>query len=128
MIIDKFIKIAIFFGTTAIILGALGAHSLKEILSSENLTSFNTGVKYQIYHSFLILILSLNHKKFNHKLIRSLVLITIGVILFSSSIYLLSLQKIINFKLSFLGPITPIGGTLLIIGWINLLFAIKNKS
>ena len=128
MIIDKFIKIAILFGTTAIILGALGAHSLKEIISSENLTSFNTGVKYQIYHAILILILSLNNEKFNKNLIKSLTLITIGTILFSCSIYILSLDKIIDLKLSFLGPITPIGGTLLIIGWLNLFFAIKKKA
>ena len=128
MTIEKFIKIAIFLLVLAIALGALGAHALKEILICEKLLSFETGIRYQVYHAISILFLSLNEKKFNHKLNTSLNLMTIGVILFSFSIYLLSLQEILNINLTFLGPITPLGGALMIAGWLNLFFAIKKNN
>ena len=128
MTIDKFIKIAIFLAATAIALGALGAHALKEILISEKLVSFQTGIRHQIYHAISILFLALNKKKFNHKLNTSLTLMSIGVLLFSFSIYFLSLQEILDINLKFLGPITPLGGTLMIAGWINLFFAIKKNN
>tara|TARA_B100001250_G_C19550726_1_gene678844 strand:- start:69 stop:455 length:387 start_codon:yes stop_codon:yes gene_type:complete len=128
MTIEKFIKIAIFLLVLAIALGALGAHALKEILIYEKLLSFETGIRYQVYHAISILVLSLNDKKFNHKLNTSLNLMTIGVILFSFSIYLLSLQEILNINLTFLGPITPLGGALMIAGWLNLFFAIKKNN
>ena len=94
MTIDKFKKIAIFLAVIAVSLGALSSHSLKEILISEKLLSFETGIRYQIYHAISILVLALNYKKFNYKLKRSLNMMTIGIILFSFSIYLLSLQEI----------------------------------
>tara|TARA_Y100000588_G_C13562370_1_gene630967 strand:+ start:104 stop:490 length:387 start_codon:yes stop_codon:yes gene_type:complete len=128
MTIDKFIKIAIFLAATAIALGALGAHALKEILISEKLASFQTGIRYQMYHAISILVLALNTKTFNHKLNRSLNLMTIGVFLFSFSIYFLSLEEILDINFKFLGPITPLGGILMIAGWLNLFFAIKKNN
>jgi uncharacterized membrane protein YgdD (TMEM256/DUF423 family) len=125
MTTDRFIKIAIFFAGTAVALGALGTHALKDILSNSQLHSFETGVRYQLFHAITLLILSLNTEKFNHNLNKVLNLITIGVCLFSFSIYLLSVQHAIGISLSFLGPITPIGGLLLICAWLILLFSIK---
>ena len=127
MTIDKFIKVAIFFAVTAVALGALGAHALKEILTENQLHSFETGVRYQFFHALAILFLALNTEKFNPKLNRSLYLMTTGICCFSFSIYLLSLQDILGFSLSFLGPITPIGGLLLISAWIMLFFSIKKN-
>ena len=124
---DTFIKIAIFFGMTGIIFGALAAHTLSNFLSTEKITSFQTGVKYQIFNSLFLLIISLNINKFNKRISYSLKLITMGILFFSFSIYALSLQEIINKDLSFLGPITPIGGLLIIIGWFNIFFAIKKN-
>ena len=124
---DTFIKIAIFFGMTGIIFGALAAHTLSNFLSTEKITSFQTGVKYQIFNSLFLLIISLNINKFNKRISYSFKLITIGILFFSFSIYALSLQEIINKDLSFLGPITPIGGLLIIIGWFNIFFAIKKN-
>jgi len=124
---DIFIKIAIFFGMTGIIFGALAAHTLSNFLSTEKITSFQTGVKYQIFNSLFLLIISLNINKFNKRISYSFKLITIGILFFSFSIYALSLQEIINKDLSFLGPITPIGGLLIIIGWFNIFFAIKKN-
>ena len=125
MTIDKFIKIAIFLAVTAVALGALGAHALKYILSDSQLHSFETGVRYQLFHAITLLILALNTEKFNHHLKKSLKLMTTGVYLFSFSIYLLSIQDVIGISLTFLGPITPIGGLLLITSWILLFFSIK---
>lgn len=124
---DTFIKIAIFFGMTGIIFGALAAHTLSNFLSSEKITSFQTGVKYQIFNSLFLLIISLNINKFSKRISYSFKLITIGILFFSFSIYALSLQEIINKDLSFLGPVTPIGGLLIIIGWFNIFFAIKKN-
>ena len=124
---DTFIKIAIFFGMTGIIFGALAAHTLSNFLSTEKITSFQTGVKYQIFNSLFLLIISLNINKFNKRISYSFKLITTGILFFSFSIYALSLQEIINKDLSFLGPITPIGGLLIIIGWFNIFFAIKKN-
>ena len=125
MTIDKFINIAIFFAVTAVALGALGAHALKDIVSDSQLHSFETGVRYQLFHAITLLILALNTEKFNHHLKKSLKLMTAGICFFSFSIYLLSIQDAIGVSLSFLGPITPIGGLLLICAWLILLFSIK---
>ena len=124
---DTFIKIAIFFGMTGIIFGALAAHTLSNFLSTEKITSFQTGVKYQIFNSLFLLIISLNINKFNKRISYSFKLITMGILFFSFSIYALSLQEIINKDLSFLGPVTPIGGLLIIFGWFNIFFAIKKN-
>ncbi|MBL1280416.1 MAG: DUF423 domain-containing protein [Fluviicola sp.] len=113
----------------AIILGAFGAHALKEIVSEAKLKSFETGVRYQTYHGLAFLILGLNADRFSFSLNLCSALILSGVLLFSVSIYFLSLQEPLQISLAFLGPITPLGGLLMIIGWIILLFkVIKMKS
>tara|TARA_B100001540_G_scaffold309605_1_gene326062 strand:+ start:533 stop:913 length:381 start_codon:yes stop_codon:yes gene_type:complete len=122
---DKFIKISILFAVTAVALGALGVHTLKDILSDSQLDSFETGVRYQMFHAITLLILVLNTNKFNHHLKKSLKIMTAGICFFSFSIYLLSIQDAIGISLSFLGPITPLGGLLLICAWLILLFSIK---
>ena len=125
---DKFIVIAILFAITTILLGAIGAHYLKNIISEDQLKSFNTCIRYQMFHTIALLILALNNKKFNHHLNKSLYLMTIGTLLFSFSIYLLSLQDLINISLDFIGPITPLGGIVLILSWIILLISIKKSN
>ncbi|NLP58040.1 DUF423 domain-containing protein [Lutibacter sp. B1] len=104
-------------GGLAVILGAFGAHALKKILTEEQLKSFETGVKYQMYHSIVLLIIGFNFNletTVEKYMIYSFVA---GIILFSFSIYGLVISSAKNKKLRFLGPITPIGGLLLIIGW-----------
>ncbi len=110
-------------GCIAVLGGAFGAHALKEILSAEHLASFNTGVRYQLIHAIVLLLLFMLIEKYKSKqfLIASK-LIFFGTILFSGSIYLLTLKNIIGADwLKFAGPITPIGGLLIIIGWIFLI-------
>lgn len=129
MTTEKFFKIGIILCTISVVLGAFSAHLLKDILSNSSLTSFKTGVRYQFLHGLITIILSLNFDKFKIKiLIRSLWLFLIGIILFSFSIYILSIQTILEINLNILGPVTPIGGLILISAWINLLFSIRKKN
>ena len=113
---------AAFFGATAIILGAFGAHLLKKKSSIEQLKSFETGVKYQIYHAIVLLVLGFQLKEdtaINKYIFLAFI---IGTVLFSFSIYGLVLSSARNKKMRFLGPITPFGGLFLVIGWGLLLY------
>ena len=119
---------AALFGLVAVVFGAFGAHALKENISPTSLEAWKTAVSYQFYHTLALLFLS-NFSKYRSRAIRiSYWAFTLGMILFSGSIYLLSIDDLIGINLSFLGPVTPIGGFLLILGWFFLLLsAIKNK-
>ena len=125
---NKYFKVGVIFAFTSVILGAFGAHLLKDLLSADELSSFKTGVRYQMFHALGIIILSLNQDKFTNKLNRVLQIMSFGVVLFSFSIYLLSLQNILNISLSFLGVITPIGGLFLITSWMLLFFIVKKND
>ena len=100
-----------------IILGAFGAHGLKQVVSPEKVASFEVGVRYQIYHGLALLVLSLNASKIEGSLKVFLIFILSGVLLFSGSIYFLALNDVLSPDLSFLGPLTPVGGVLMIAGW-----------
>ena len=112
----------VLFCGTAVILGAFGAHLLSEMLSADALQSFEVGVRYQFFHGMALLFLSLtpNPQKFIN---RTALLFMVGTLFFSISIYLLSLSTMYGDTglPAILGPVTPIGGLLLIIGWVNLL-------
>lgn len=114
------------FALTAVILGAFGAHALKELLSINQLASFETGIRYQMFHGIVLLIIGISNDKIYKTVIISK-LFTSGTILFSFSIYLLNIQELIGTSLSFLGPVTPIGGALLIAGWFCLLLSLLKK-
>ena len=112
------------FGASAVIIGAFGAHGLDGKIDLESIKSFETGVKYQMYHALLLLILGFNLKP-EAKFVQAMIyFFGIGIVLFSISIYLLatnSLTPALDFRT--IGFVTPIGGTLLIIGWILLLLS-----
>jgi uncharacterized membrane protein YgdD (TMEM256/DUF423 family) len=115
-------------GMIGVLGGAFGAHALKEILSVEHLATFNTGVRYQMLHAIVLIGLFLLGTKFEMKQFKiAAQLIFWGVILFSGSIYILVLKNIIGVEaLKFAGPITPIGGLLIITGWLFIVLgAIK---
>ena len=116
------------YGMLSVILGAFGAHALKKILSVERLESFETGVRYQMYAAFFLLIIGYILKFENSTEKWTSVLMIIGTFFFSVSIYFLSLQDYLGTNLKFLGPITPLGGLLMILSWGMLIlnFA-KNK-
>lgn len=112
----------------AIMLGAFGAHGLKKITTPERVSSFETGVKYQFYTGISLLILGLNYLKFSFDLKIVTRLLLIGMVLFSFSIYLLSLQDYLGVKLSFLGPITPLGGAFMISAWIIFIYKLAKSK
>ena len=112
---DKLKIIGGFFTLLSVVLGAIAAHKLKDFLNEESLKSFETGVKYMMYHGLALIIISNSNIQNKNNL---LLFFSFGIVLFSFSIFLLSTQSVTKINFSFLGPITPIGGLTLIIGWI----------
>lgn len=112
---------AAIFGFVAIALGAFAAHGLKEVLSTEALQTFETGVRYQMYHAIMLLFVGgtsfLNAKSKNIMFY----LVLIGVVFFSGSIYGLSTMDVTGINFKRVGFITPIGGLLLISAWVLML-------
>lgn len=125
---QKIILTALILGALAIILGAFGAHALKKILSIEQLNSFEIGVRYQMYHALFLLFVSQISYITEKQKMGVFLLAVAGILLFSGSIYLLATSVITNIKVKFLGPITPIGGLLLISSWIYLFYCIIAKK
>ncbi|SEL64575.1 Uncharacterized membrane protein YgdD, TMEM256/DUF423 family [Maribacter orientalis] len=114
-------------GMLAVIFGAFGAHLLKKTFSVDQLSSFETGVKYQMYHALLILMLSFNLNLESSLEKSMLFCFMIGTFLFSFSIYGLCISAAKGKKFKILGPITPLGGLFLVIGWGLLIYHfIKN--
>lgn len=125
----KILSTATILGMIAIILGAFGAHALKKVLSVEQLVTFETGVRYQMYHALFLLFVGLMND-ITPKIKKTIYfLVLTGVILFSGSIYLLATNDLTSFDFKTIGFLTPIGGLLLILGWGVLLVSfINNKS
>lgn len=115
-------------GGFTVILGAFGAHLLEKLLSAAQLASFETGLRYQFYHVFFLILLSLIPRIEEKDKNKIALLISIGILLFSGSIYLLNLQDVLGLNLGFLGPVTPIGGSLLIFAWFYTAYKIKTYS
>jgi uncharacterized membrane protein YgdD (TMEM256/DUF423 family) len=107
------------FMALAVLLGAFGAHALKKVLSAEMLAIYKTGVEYQFYHALGLLLIGLIGFQIDSKWLRwSGILLVVGIILFSGSLYALSISGV-----KFLGAITPIGGLSFVAGWICLIIA-----
>ena len=128
----KIISTAAILGMVAIILGAFGAHALKKVLTIEQLATFETGVRYQMYHALFLLFIGTT-TLINQKLKKTILYMTLlGVVFFSGSIYLLATNSLTAIDFKTIGFITPIGGLFLIISWFLLLFdltkPIKNKN
>lgn len=114
----KIVGIAALIGAIAVILGAFGAHGLKNVVSPSQVDTFEIGVRYQMYHALFLMFVGLCgvFSDKNKKLLTILTLI--GIVFFSGSIYLLTFKDLIDIKLSVIGPITPIGGVFLISAWL----------
>jgi uncharacterized membrane protein YgdD (TMEM256/DUF423 family) len=125
MIKNRSIQVAAIAGALAVAIGAFGAHGLAETLELHGRTdTFETGVKYHFYHAFAMLLVGvISHFPYSGKLLSwSSRLFLVGILIFSGSLYILSLTGI-----TWLGAITPIGGVAFIAGWI-LIFVAVNKS
>ncbi len=118
----KFLITASILGLISIVLGAFGAHALKEVISEKSIIIFETGTRYQMYHALMLLYLgetkylSETDKK---KIFRFVI---VGIICFSGSIYLLAINELTTFNFKSIGFITPMGGVLLITAWSIMIF------
>jgi uncharacterized membrane protein YgdD (TMEM256/DUF423 family) len=122
-------------GALAVALGALGAHSLKNMLITNKITvdqlnGFDTGVKYQMYHTLaMLLVILMIARDPGRFLIYAYRFFLGGIILFSGSLYLLCTRNLWDASwLSILGPVTPLGGLLFVAGWLCLAFSAIKKS
>ena len=120
----RIILTASFFGVVAVLLGAFGAHGLKAVIDQSSIDIWQKGVEYQFYHTFALLYLS-TFARYRNKLINiAYFCFTFGIVLFSGSLYLLATRSILKLDfINLIGPITPIGGLLFVLGWIMLFFA-----
>ena len=109
--------VGIILGVLAVVFGAFGAHGLKTLVGPEAIETFDTGVKYQMYHALLLLVLGTMKQLPESRKKLVFILIVLGVVLFSFSIYLLALNSLFEYDFKRIGLITPLGGTLIILGW-----------
>ena len=126
-----FLKTAALLAACSIALGAFGAHSLKEAgVAQETLSVFETGIRYQFYHLFALLITAMLYKEFpNRATIWAARLFIAGIILFSGSLYFLTWAKFRGLtQFDPFGMITPVGGLAFICGWISLFLAFTKRN
>lgn len=112
-----------------VILGAFGAHGLKALVGPETVNTYQTGVQYQMYHAFALMLVGILYERMPNNLLNwAGILFLAGIVLFSGSLYLLASLKAMNkVGVSGIGIITPIGGVLFVVAWILLVIAIIRK-
>jgi len=124
----KIIATAAFLGMLSIILGAFGAHSLKQVLTPEQLNTFEIGVRFQMYHALFLLLIG-NIAAISQKMKKTILYLVIaGVLFFSGSLYLLATDGLTSINPKSIGFLTPIGGLLLIIAWFCLFVDFMRKK
>jgi len=124
----KIILTALFFGFISIVLGAFGAHALKKVLSTDQLSSFEVGVRYMMYHSLFLLFVGTTQFLLPEQKNIIYYFNLFGTLFFSVSIFLLSTSSATGINFKFLGPITPIGGLLLITSWALVFYYVIVKK
>lgn len=127
----SYLVMGAFFGALAVILGAYGAHGLQDAVTDEKLIhGFQTGVQYQMYHSLALLAVGIIYEKIPGRFVKwAGNLFIAGIILFSGSLYLLTLLgNMQSSAVKIVGPVTPVGGLLLIVGWLFLLVGVFKKK
>ncbi|WP_270088324.1 DUF423 domain-containing protein [Sphingobacterium sp. SYP-B4668] len=126
----QIILTASFLGLTAVILGAFGAHGLEGKISDDLIGTWETANQYHFYHTFALLFLATFSRAKNTSIRVAFFAFVIGILLFSGSLYILSVREVTGFgNVSILGPITPLGGVCFMIGWVGLFIAaLKNRS
>lgn len=111
------------FGLLGVILGAFAAHGLKPLIPEASMTSLETGIRYQMYHSLLLLFMGGTAMVPEKIKIICFWLLVVGILFFSGSIYLLATNSLTDFNFQGIWFITPLGGSLLIAAWLFLLFS-----
>ena len=125
-----FVRTGALLAALSVILGAFGAHALKQFFSEKGLSIFETGVRYQIYHAFALIITGILYKEYGHKfLIYAGRLFVAGIVIFSGSLYILAYTISMGQDgLMWIGAITPLGGVCFITGWIFLAIGVTKKK
>ena len=125
-----FLSLGALFGGIAVALGAFGAHGLKNIVSSDVVSVFQTGVQYQMYHTLALLVVAIVYERLPNQWIRwSGYLFSFGILFFSGSLYLITALKAEETSIPvFIGAVTPVGGLLFILGWLSLLIGIFKRN
>ena len=123
--VDKKIALtASVLGAVTIVIGAFGAHGLKELVDAAAIRSFETGVRYQMYHVLALLAVSFAGALSQQTRTWVFRFFILGILLFSGSVYLLVLDETLSFDASSIGFVTPLGGLLFIVGWIRLAYGV----
>lgn len=124
-----FLVTAAFLGALSVILGAFAAHKLKELLTDEKMLNvFETAVRYQFYHVFALALAGILYASYPNKSIKAAgKLFIAGTIFFSGSLYLLTYGAVTGVAVKWAGPVTPLGGVMLIIGWVCLGLGMMKK-
>lgn len=119
-----FLRLGSMLALLAVAIGAFGSHGLRDLVEPERINTFEIGVRYHFYHALAILLVAvIIHFGKKSFLVYAGWLFAAGIALFSGSLYLLSMQDILPVPAGILGPVTPIGGTLFIVGWALLFFS-----
>lgn len=108
------------FGFLAVAIGAFGAHQLKDTLTPQMMDNYRTGVLYHLVHAVIITAIGFYS---NPKFFKSAIFLSIGIILFSFSLYTYTITGIKTFAM-----ITPLGGISFLIGWIFIIIASVKKT
>ncbi len=116
------------FGLLAILFGAFGAHGLEKLVDADAVETFETGIRYQMYHALFLLVLGIWDGLSNKQKRIIFWLVTFGVLLFSFSIYLLALDSLMAINVKRIGFLTPIGGIFLVFGWFLFGFYVLTKK
>jgi uncharacterized membrane protein YgdD (TMEM256/DUF423 family) len=126
----NFLSVAAISGCLCVVLGAFAAHKLKETLPPDAVSVFETGVRYQFYTSFALLFVGLLFEKFPNKLMKwAGYCFIIGVILFSGSLYALTIFRIYDAAgFDKIGILTPFGGAFMIAGWLLIFLGVTKKT
>ncbi|MBI1343646.1 MAG: DUF423 domain-containing protein [Terrimonas sp.] len=126
----SYLQTGAILGGLAVALGAFGAHGLKKLVPPETVTTFQTGVQYQMYHALALILIALVYEKYANKFLQwaGRLFIT-GIILFSGSLYLMTILKAMDMTgMEKIGIITPLGGLAFIAGWLMLLVGVMRKD
>lgn len=125
-----FLSLGALLGTIAVSLGAFGAHGLKQIVSSADVSVFQTGVQYQMYHTLALMLVAIVYDRLPNKWIMLAgYLFSLGVLFFSGSLYLITALKAAERVVpAAVGILTPLGGLLFIAGWLCFLDGVFKKN
>lgn len=117
------------FAAIAVILGAFGAHALKAVMAPDKLLVFETGVRYHFYHSFALMLTGILNYSFPNKQLKLAISFFItGILLFSGSLYAISLLSINGGSIGPVGILTPIGGVFFILGWAMIVVGVATHK